>query len=63
MSNSATYAFILNGCNDWKKSIPEDWNWDIVELEGNEKVIGHHKIDGAVYRILQAGTKVIAITK
>lgn len=62
MSN-ATYAFILNGCDDWKFSGPEDWDWDIVELEGNEKVIGHHRIDGRAYKVLQAGDKVVAITK
>jgi len=61
MSN-ATYAFVLNG-SDWKCSTPEDWDWDIVELEGNEKVIGHHKIDGAVYKVLQVNDKVIAITR
>lgn len=62
MSN-ATYAFILNGSSDWKSSTPEDWDWDIVELEGNEKVIGHHKIDGAVYKVLQVNDQVIAVTK
>lgn len=61
--NSATYAFILSGCNDWKHSVPEDWEWDIVELEGNEKVIGHHRIDGMTYTVLQASDKVVAITK
>lgn len=62
MSN-ATFAFILNGSSDWKTSTPDDWDWDIVELEGNEKVIGHHKIDGAVYKVLQHGDQVVAITK
>lgn len=61
--SSATYAFILNGSSDWKMSTPEDWDWDIVELEGNEKIIGHHKIDGAVYKVLQLGNQVIAVCK
>lgn len=61
--SSATYAFILNGRDDWKQSVPEDWDWDIVELDGNEKVIGHHRIDGKTYKVLQASDKVVAITK
>ena len=45
---SATYAFVFSGSGDWKTSIADDWDLDVVELEGNEKVIGHRQIDGSI---------------
>jgi len=62
MSN-ATYAFILNSSSNWKQSTVDDWEWNIVELEGNEKVIGHHRIDGMTYKVLQVGNQIVAVTK
>lgn len=62
MSNG-TYAFILNGSSNWKQSAPEDWEWSIIELEGNEKVVGRHRIDGTVYKVLQASDKIVAVAK
>lgn len=60
---NAVHAFIFNG-NDWKKSEPEDWEWDIVELDGTEKVLGHRPIDGSIYKIVETSDgKLAAITK
>lgn len=62
--SSATYAFVFSGSNDWRKSSPDDWELSVVEIEGNEKVVGHRQIDGAICKILQAPDgKLIAITK
>jgi hypothetical protein len=62
MSN-ATYAFVFSGKN-WQTSSADDWDMDVVELDGNEKVIGHRQIDGAICKILQTTSgKLIAITK
>jgi hypothetical protein len=59
---NATYAFIFNGSNDWKKSIPEDWDWDIVELDGTEKVLGHRPIDGSTFKVLMTNDgKLVAV--
>jgi len=61
---SATYAFVFNGAGDWKKSIADDWDLDVVELEGNEKVIGHRQIDGSICKSVQnQDGKLIAISK
>jgi hypothetical protein len=63
MSN-ATYAFVFNGSADWRKSIADDWDLDVVELEGNEKVVGHRQIDGSICKVLQSPDgKIVAITK
>lgn len=63
MSN-ATYAFIYRGDGDWKLSVADDWDLDVVELEGDEKVIGHRQIDGSICRILQCSNgRLVAITK
>lgn len=50
---SATYAFVFKGEGDWKVSVADDWDLDVVELEGQEKVVGHHKIDGSICKVLQ----------
>lgn len=62
--SSATYAFVFNGNDDWRKSIADDWDLDVVELDGTEKVVGHRQIDGSICKILETsdGT-LIAITK
>lgn len=61
--SSATYAFVFSGKN-WRTDSANEWDMDVVELDGTEKVIGHRQIDGAICKILQTGTgKIIAITK
>lgn len=49
-------AFVLcnndNNIINWKLAEFEDWNMDSVEIEGNEKVLGHRKIDGAICKII-----------
>jgi len=60
--SSATYAFVFNGSNDWRKSVADDWDLDVVELEGTEKVLGHRKIDGAICKIVQTSNgNIVAI--
>jgi hypothetical protein len=62
--SSATYAFVFNGDNDWRKSVADDWDLDVVELDGTEKVVGHRQIDGSICKVLQsADGTLIAITK
>ena len=61
---NATYAFVFTGDNDWRQSIPDDWELDVIELEGTEKVIGHRQIDGSICKILQSSDgRLFAITK
>jgi len=61
---SATYAFVFNGSGDWKMSTADDWDLDVVELEGNEKTLGHRQIDGSICKIIQAQNgKLIALSK
>lgn len=63
MSN-ATYAFVFNGSDDWRVSSAEEWDLDVVEIEGNEKTVGHKKIDGSICKILQTTDgKLIALSK
>lgn len=60
---NAVHAFIFNG-SDWKKSEVDDWEWDIVEIDGTEKVLGHLPIDGSIYKIVKTSDgKLAAITK
>ena len=62
--NNATYAFVLSNGTDWRKSLADDWDLDIVELEGTEKVVGHRQIDGSICKILQTSSgQLVAITK
>jgi hypothetical protein len=61
---SATYAFVFNGTGDWKKSIADDWDLDVIELEGDEKTVGHRQIDGSICKIVQTSDgKLVAISK
>ena len=62
--SSATYAFVFNGSNDWRKSVADDWDLDVVELDGNEKVLGHRQIDGSICKIIQTSNgRIVAISK
>lgn len=47
---SATYAFVLNGDDDWR--IADDWTFEVVDLEGNEKTLGHRQIEGSNCKVL-----------
>ena len=61
---SATYAFVFTGAGDWKQSNADDWDLDIVELEGTEKVLGHRQIDGSICKVLKVSDgKLVALTK
>lgn len=60
----ATYAFVLVEGSDWLKSTPDDWELEVIMLDGTEQKIGHRKIDGSICKILKNGDgKFIAITK
>jgi|HubBroStandDraft_2_1064218.scaffolds.fasta_scaffold1204298_1 hypothetical protein len=64
MTVNATYAFVLTNEVDWKLSTVDDWDWSIIEIEGTEKTLGHHRIDGKVYKVLRTSDdQVVAITK
>ena len=61
--NSATYAFIFSG-SDWRKAVEDDWDIDVIELSGNEKVLGHRQIDGSICKVLQTSDgQISAISK
>jgi hypothetical protein len=61
---SVATAFVYNGSGEWKVSAPDEWDLDVVELRGDEKTLGHHKIDGSICKILQASDgKLIALSK
>ena len=61
---SATYAFVFNGSGDWKVSVADDWDLDVIELEGDEKVLGHRQIDGSICKVIQASDgKLVALTR
>jgi hypothetical protein len=62
--SSAVYAFVFRGNDDWKRSGADDWELDLVELEGSEKEVGHRKVEGSICKVLQTSDgKLIAITK
>lgn len=62
--SGATYAFVFIGNIDWKQSLPDDWELDVVELHGTEKVLGHRQIDGSICKILQTSNgTLVAITR
>jgi hypothetical protein len=65
MSDSgATYAFVLNGSEDWRNSTGDAWDFESIELDGNEKVVGHRKLDGSICKVLKmADGQLVAITK
>lgn len=62
--SSATYAFVFSGSDDWRKSVADDWDLDVVELDGTEKVLGHRQIDGSICKIVQASNgNIVALSK
>jgi len=61
---NCVHAFVYNGDDNWKISPIDDWDFDIVELDGSEKTLGHRQLDGAICKIVEgSGGRVIAITK
>lgn len=61
---NAVKAFVFNGSGDWKISAADDWDFDVVELDGDEKTVGHHKIDGSICKVLQTPEgKLVAVSK
>jgi hypothetical protein len=63
MSN-AIYAFVLNETDDWRKADSDQWNWEVYELNGSEKILGHRNIDGANFKVLRAEDgKILAVSK
>lgn len=62
--SGVAYAFVYKGSGEWKVSSPDEWDLDVVELEGDEKTLGHHKIDGSICKVLQTTDgKLLAISK
>ncbi|CAB4196761.1 hypothetical protein UFOVP1290_281 [uncultured Caudovirales phage] len=62
--STATYAFVLNGSHDWRNSEVDLWDLDVIDLEGNEKIVGHRQLDGSICKVLKtADGKLVAITK
>jgi hypothetical protein len=60
----SAYAFVFNGSGTWKLSTADDWELDWLELDGDEKAIGHYKIDGAICKVIQTKDgQIIALTK
>ena len=56
--------FEFDGSGNWKNSLPDNWNISTYELTGQEKVLGHKKIDGAICKIVQSDdNKIIALSK
>jgi len=65
--SAAVYGFVFNGKADdqeWKVSHEDMWDLDLADLSGQEKVLGHRKIDGAIVKVVQLNDgKLFAITK
>lgn len=61
---NAVQVLVLNGQVDWKVASEDLWDLDSIELDGSEKLVGHRKIDGSIYKILKTvDGKLIAIIK
>jgi len=58
------YAFVYNGDDNWKASSIDDWDFDNIELDGSEKIVGHRKFDGSICKVLRdGGGRIIAVVK
>ena len=61
---NACAAFVFRGEGDWKIASVDDWELDTISINGNEKVLGHRKIDNAICKIIKLSDgQVVAITK
>lgn len=60
---NAIYVFVLNAEQDWKLADEDAWDWSVVELSGAEEILGHRKIEGAVFKILKTEDEKIVATK
>lgn len=38
---NCVHVFVYNGEDNWKLSPVDDWDFDMVELNGSEKTLGH----------------------
>ena len=57
-------CFVLKSSDHWKTASVDDWELDIVEIYGDEKILGHRAIDGAICKVLQnKDNKIVALTK
>jgi len=61
---NTAYAFIYAGNIDWKKSDVDDWNFDLVEINGDEKLLGHRNIDNNICKVVQSSDgKILGLLK
>ena len=61
---NAAYAFVYGGSDTWQQSSIDDWDFQTVEVQGTEKVLGYRKFDGAICKVVKTTDgKLIAITK
>jgi len=62
--SGVAYTFVYKGSGEWKVSSPDEWDLDIASIDGDEKILGHHKIDETICKVLQTSDgKIIAISK
>ena len=46
-------AFVLRSDDNWVVADSDLWELEPVEITGTEKVIGHRKIDGLIYKVIK----------
>ena len=62
--SGVAYAFVYKGSGEWKVSAADEWDFDIASVNGDEKILGHHKIDEAICKVVQSKDgKIIALSK
>jgi hypothetical protein len=60
----AAYAFVYSGSGNWKNSEIDDWDFQTVELNGSEILMGYKKLDGAICKVVKTiDGHLLAITK
>jgi len=61
---NCVHAFVYKGNDNWKISPIEDWDFDLIELDGSEMTLGHRQLDGSICKIVQGPIgQIIAIIK
>lgn len=56
-------CFVLKGSDNWKISVPDDWEFSCIEIPDNSIVLGHRKIDKAICKIFKLpDEQIVAIT-
>lgn len=58
-----SHVLILSSNDNWKIAYEDNWELDILELDGTEKLLGHRRIDGSIYKILNKDNKILATLK